>query len=758
LMESVFEKYGLPIYLNRKTDILQKPPVALICSALEIVTAGWEYENVFAYLRTGLTGIAAEDVDRLENYVITWSIRGAQWTRESAWDMPPGGYGVRSDSDEETLSFLDNCRRRVIRPLLRLQGALRAAETGGGHVRALYAFLEEIGFCRRLEERSEAFRQSGDVQLADEYAQLWSILRGAMEQYDAIMGSRLLPAREFTRLWRLLVSRYDIASIPVALDRVGLGDIARHRRRDIRCLIVTGAFDGALPRTSAPRGLLSESECRELREMGMELHSGGEEELYREIYDVYASLTLPSDRLIMTYPADAASDRPSYILTRIRVLTGVPLSDADVRACRMTAPIPRLELAVSGDRAAAGSFLSDPEAFARLTRLKSAAEGERRALTRETAKRLYGRRMRLSASRVERFAACPFAYFVQYGLKAKPRRRAGFDSPVYGTFMHYILENVTRETAEDGGYAHVDEERCRKLTRSYVRRYAEEELGGLADKSSRFIYLFRRLSAEAEDIVLDMLRELQNSDFAPLDFELSFASRGDMPPVTLTEGEEELSIEGLVDRVDGWVHNGRLYLKIVDYKTGKKSFSLSDIWYGMGMQMLIYLFALANGGESRYKMEIVPAGVLYVPAREAYLNQPRDIPDEKLAEARARELRRSGLLLSDDEVLEAMGRGEGKRLLPVKFSKDGAASGNALASLERMGVLARHIDATLRRIGREMHSGRIAADPYFKSQIDNACRWCEYHAACHFSEEGGDLRRYLPTIKTEEVWHKMEEE
>ena len=758
LMESIFEKYGVPVYLNRKADILEKPAVALICAALDTVASGWEYESVFAYLRSGLTGVPAEEIDRLENYVLTWNIRGSMWTRGEAWDMPLSGYSGRSgENDDELLAAIDRCRRRVAVPLKRLRDCLRAAETGGGHVRALYSFLEEIGFCERLEERSASLRAEGRAQLSDEYAQLWSILKTAMEQFDGIMGDQPLSIQEFARLWQLLVSQYDVASIPVALDRVGLGDIARHRRRDVKCLIVTGAYDGALPRAAVRGGLLSDSEREALRSLGIDA-LGGEEDLYREMYDVYASLTLPSERLIMTYPADAASGRASYIFTRLGVLTNTPVRDADMRLCRLSAPLPRFELAVSGDPTAERLLSSEPSSPERLTRLKTAAAAGRQPLTRETAKLLYGKRVHLSASRVDQFASCQFAFFLRFGLKAKPRRRAVFDSPVYGTFMHYILENVTRDVKDGGGFREIDESLCRELTRKYVRLYADRELGGLGGKTSRFIYLFRRLAAEAEDIVLDMLDELKNSDFTPIDFELSFSSGGDMPPFTLEEGDAQLTVDGLVDRVDGWVHDGRLYLRVIDYKTGKKSFSLSDIWYGMGMQMIIYLFALAAEGKDRYKMDIVPAGVLYVPAREMFLNLPRDTTQEQLVRERTKALRRSGLILSEDDVIEAMGRGEGRKYLPVKFSKDGAPAGDSLASLEKMGLLAKHIDATLREIGRELMNGDISADPYFKNQMDNACRWCEFRRACHFSEEAGDSRKFLPSLKPGEVWDRLGEE
>jgi ATP-dependent helicase/nuclease subunit B len=193
----------------------------------------------------------------------------------------------------------------------------------------------------------------------------------------------------------------------------------------------------------------------------------------------------------------------------------------------------------------------------------------------------------------------------------------------------------------------------------------------------------------------------------------------------------------------------------VDYKTGVKSLSLSNIWYGMGLQMLIYLFALERCGESYYGRPIVPAGVLYAPARESYLTLSRNITEQELLKERIKAVRRSGLILNDEEVIDAMAHSDGRAYLPVKFTKDGKATGDSLATMEQLGALAKHIDEKLIQIGHELHSGQVAADPFYRSQVDNACQYCDYRQACHFDEENGDRVRYLTKLKTHEAWQKM---
>ena len=219
-----------------------------------------------------------------------------------------------------------------------------------------------------------------------------------------------------------------------------------------------------------------------------------------------------------------------------------------------------------------------------------------------------------------------------------------------------------------------------------------------------------------------------------------------------------LAVRGVVDRVDGWIHDGKLYIRVVDYKTGIKSFNLSDIWYGMGMQMLIYLFALADMGKNRYNMEIVPSGVLYAPAREVLLSESRQITDAELNRNRVKSLKRSGIIINDDVVINAMERGDNKVYLPIKTAKDGSFTSESLVSAEQLGLLAKHIDKTLLEISREIYTGNVSADPYYRSQVDNSCMYCDYYHACHYSEDIDGKFRNLSKLKTPDVWLMLQKE
>ena len=766
-LESIFRHYEVPLFVTKKSELLSKPLPALISGAYEILQGGWDVDDVLSYMGTGLSGLNREECDLLGDYVFKWQLRAGAWKRSGDWRQHPDGYG--GDYDEEALARLETInalRRRLAEPLLKLEKSGELAETAAGQAAALAEYLRELKLPEQLSRRSAELERSGRESLAQEYAQLWDIIVSALEQSAEILGDMEMDMTAFSRLFITMLSQYDVGSIPVSLDRVSAGDFDRMRRRNIKHLIVLGATDQRLPRAEEDGGIFSDEERRRLLELDIDIGGAGEGELWREFSLIYNCLSLPSESLSMCYPlfdADGAALRPAFVFNRAKALFDLPVRHADIGEGRMSSPAPALSLAAHAlnggsprETAAAEVFRDrEPERFARLS---AAAQMSRGKLSPAAVEALYGKKLRLSASRIDRFSTCKFAYFCQFGLKAKPYEPAGFKPPEIGTFMHFVLEGTARDAAERGGFARVSDEELKQITQRHVEEYVHTELNDFQEKSQRFIYLFKRLTADVYQVVREMAAELRKSDFVPLDFELDFSKAADIPTVELGGGEGALTLTGVADRVDGWLHEGKLYLRVVDYKTGRKKFSLSDVWYGMGLQMLLYLFALERDGAGRYGREIVPAGVMYVPARNVMLSASRDEADEELENKRTEEARRSGIVLDDPAVTEAWEHGEDKRYIPIRF-RYGKPTADSIASAERLGLLGKHIRKKLTEMAAQLRQGSISADPYYRSQQENACLNCDFFDACHFTDgQNGERCRYMPKLGADQVWDMLEEE
>ncbi|HIX31757.1 MAG TPA: exodeoxyribonuclease V subunit gamma [Firmicutes bacterium] len=763
-IENVFERYEIPAFVSRSRDILEKPVIALVLSALDTIAGEWEYEDLFRYLKTGMADIAPEACDALENYVLKWDIRGGMWTREAPWTAHPDGYDApESDDVRRRLEQINESRRQVRAPLLALQRRMAEHKTARGQVEALYDFLCAINLPGRLQEKTAAFRAMGENKLAEEYTQIWKLLCDVMDQFVFILGDGALEAREFARLLKLVLTQYEIGTIPVALDQVSVAEITRNDRHTYRYVFLLGANDHVLPAAGSGGGLLTDSDRAELLAENVRLAPFGMEQMNMELMHLYAALSQATERLCVSWPcSDLAGTelRPAFVVGRLRRLFPSLKEEGPDEARFYAAAVPALEKAGKPGGALWDYFAQREDTRRVLEAMERGRTLERGRLSPDAVRTLYGEQIRMSASRIDRVNSCHFAFFMQYGLKAKERRKAGLDAPEIGTFLHYLLENTAREAARRGGFRNLEQEELRGLIEGYIDRFARENLGGLEEKSARFRYLFNRLKKTAFSIVENVAEELSVSDFVPLAFELEFGGHGKLPAVTIENSAGALSVSGKVDRVDGWVKDGKLYLRVVDYKTGKKKFDLSEILHGVGVQMLLYLFALEREGRSVLGggEEIVPAGVEYVPARDAILTMDRGATAQEISAAMEKELRRSGMYLCHPDVLEAMEHGatQSPHFLPLTVKRDGSIT-EGVATAAQLGKLSRYIDHLLEKIAEELHRGNIDADPNYQSENKNACAFCAFAAACHFEEgRGRDRREYIASVRESAFWEEVD--
>ena len=762
LLESVFRRDGIPAYISRRSDILEKPVMTLLLSAVDAVTGGFEYEDMFRYLKTGMTGVTAAECDLLENYVIRWDIRGNMWLRDVPWTLNPDGYGL--DMTEERtvrLEEINRIREKVRGPLSALADGLKQRPAARDKARTLYEFAAAAGVPDALREKADERLSAGQVQLAEEYAQLWQIFCDVLDQFVEILGDTELDGEEFARLLRLVLTQYSVGTIPATLDQVKVSEITRNDRHRVRVLFLLGANDHLLPKIEKDGGVLDSDDRQALAQRDIPLSDATFDALDNELQNIYACLAQPTEQLHISWPVTdvtGAELRPSFVVERVRLLFPRLKVQREDGAYRMTLPATAL-CAAGENEALRRYFEGQPRYAAALAAMARARRMERGRLSPEAVQSLYGRSIAMSASRIDRVKSCHFGYFMEYGLRARERKKAGFEAPEVGTFLHYLLENVNREVKEQGGYGQVDDEALRHMVKRYVERYAATQIQEYQNKSARFRYLFSRLRETAYTIIISIAKEMRQSDFQPVEFELSFGGRdGHLPAITVREGGASLSVSGKVDRVDGWLHDGKLYLRVVDYKTGKKSFDLTDIRYGLGIQMLLYLFTLEREGQAYFGYPIVPCGVLYQPARSVILRQDRNISDEKLKAALESELRRTGLVLGEPEVLRAMEHSalETPCYLPISVKKDGTLSGD-IATAAQLGHLGRYVDRLLHQIAGEIARGNIDADPYARGPQDSACTYCAFASACYF-DESRDKRRQMHKMDSGEFWAMLEKE
>ncbi len=747
ILSLVFHRCGIPVYLSGNDDILEKTAIATVLAALDAAMEGLEQREVLRYLKSLLSPISADICDKLENYAVSWGIRGEKWSRP--FTLHPGGLGRTWDADSEArLAELNEAREKGIRPLMHLRTGLREARDLSGQIGALLAFLEETGLARGLEELALQADQAGDPRSAQEYNQLWEILIGAMEQLDSVLGRTHWEPEAFSRLLRLLLSQYDVGTIPTVLDAVTVGNVTAMRCQQVRHLLVLGASEGNLPTYGGSSGVLSDSERTALRKLGVPLTGGAMEGVAAEFAEIYGCFCGATQTVTVTCPAGQSAFVYRRLCDMVGLKDGVSVNPgAGAGLC---------------DAWEAGAYLArwrEEEAARSLNVQEGYFDAAHRAdhtlgtVAREHIRSLYGPHLTLSASQIDRQAECRLSYFLRYGLRAQERKEVTVDPAEFGTFVHAVLEQTAKEVMARGGFHEVSMEDTLEIAHQYADDYAAERFRDL--DSERLQYLFRRNGLELDMVVRELWSELSRSKFQPVAFELNFGRDGEMPAVDISGRTMAAELRGFVDRVDAWCDGYRNFFRVVDYKTGKKDFDYCDVFNGVGLQMLLYLFALEQGGAAVIGDKPVSAGVQYFPARFPYLSEDGHLSPEVAEAEHIKNAKRRGLILNDELVLSAMEPGEEFLRLSCKRKADGTLTGD-LADTEQLRQLRRYVFSYLGKMVDDIAAGRVDANPYTRGSSHSACAFCPYGSVCAKDQEAG--RRNYKTMTAQRFWEEIGKE
>ncbi len=741
----IFSRCHIPVYQSGTQDILQKNVISVVLSALDAALGGLEQKDVLRYLKSVLSPLPLSTCDLLEEYVIQWGISGNRWLQP--FINHPDGLGKDwTEEDKQRLQFLNEARETALNPLSDLRDGFRTAANLQQQVRTLYDFLERVEFPQKLEQLANSFEAAGDLRNAQILNQLWEILLTALEQMYDVLGQTVWEPEVFIRLFTLLLSQYDVGTIPPVLDAVTAGPVSAMRCQQVKHLILLGAQEGNLPGYGGSKGVLTDQERVTLREMGVPLTGGAMEGLQAEFAEIYGVFCGADQTITVTYP----SGQPSFVLRRLaQMAQGEEAAPVCLGAAQASVREAGAYLAKWED-ADAAEKLGVSDAFLEIQRKKSHCLGK---ISESSIQKLYGNHLNLSASQIDRQAECRLSYFLQYGLKAKERKEITVDPAEFGTYVHAVLEQMAKKVMQLGGFHQVSLEKTLEIAANCAREYAGERFQEI--QSARLNYLFHRNDRELNMVIEELWNEMSKSHFVPQSFELGFGDHEDMPAISLPGDKMNAKLRGYVDRVDVWQEGKQNYFRVVDYKTGKKDFDYCDIFNGIGLQMLLYLFALEQEGEEILGEHPAPAGVQYFPARAPILTADGSMTQEEAEKNREKEWKRKGILLRDEAVLEAMDTDGEFGKMSCKRKKDGTLEGD-LADREQLRQLKAYLMKYLKKMIDEIASGNVDPNPYTRGTSHNACTYCAYQAVCHADSVAG--RRNYKAMTDKKFWEEIGKE
>ena len=745
LVDMVFHRFQIPVYRSGTEEILQRSVIGTVLTALDAAISGFDQRETLRYLRSALSPLDPDTCDMVENYVILWGIRGHRWT--DPWDFHPRGLGeVWDTSAHEQLRLLNGARDAVIGPLAELQNGFQNAIDLQQQVQALYQFLESIRLGDTLEHLALELDHSGDNRSAQILNQLWEILLSALEQMYDVLGQTHWDMEHFSRLFRLLLSQYDVGTIPPVLDAVQMGPVSAMRCHQQKYLVVLGAQEGNLPGYTGSAGVLTDQERVTLRQLGVPLTGGAMEGIQAEFAEIYGVFCGAMEKVFVFY----SGEQPSFVCRRLAALAGGEMQAEDSIGF------------ASSDAREAAIWLSgwhDADLADKLGVLDDYRHAEEKRdyhmgkVRMENIQALYGKTLNLSASQIDRQAECRMSYFLKYGLRARERKEITVDPAEFGTYVHSVLENTVRVIRDRGGFRNVSLEETLELAHGFSDAYAAQRFSQIS--SERMTYLFRRNTQELDMVVRELWEELRESLFEPREFEVNFGGPDGLPAIAIANGSMNAILRGFVDRVDTWHQQGTDYYRIVDYKTGRKDFDYCDVFNGVGLQMLLYLFALRSSGEDLLGSNPVPAGVQYFPARAPYLPADGRLDQQEAEDLRISQWKRKGLLLNDQQILQAMEPGDSPKRMSYTVKKDGTISGD-LADREQLKLLEGYVFRLLAHMVEEIASGTVEPNPYTRGTSHSACDYCPYGNICH--EKTVEGRRNYKTMNAQRFWEEVGKE
>ncbi len=788
LISSIFDEYGIPCFVDGKKDILSNPLILCILSVFDIFIHNWSYQAVFRYLKTGLSGIPAGDIDVLENYVLACGIKGGAWTGRKEWTFSMGlpfDHREMTDYETETMERVNEIRHRVTEPLLALRSETKGPKTVRQLCTALYEFLCRLQIPAIILERIDDLESSGQLNLANEYRQIWGIVIEALDQLVEVMGDEVTGMAGFRRVLEAGMAQYRIGLIPPALDQVLVTSAERTKSHDIKALYILGVNDGIFPAVSGHEGILCDRDRENLRYMGIELAKDTRAKAFEEQYLVYSVLTTAGSFLRLSYPiADhrGRAMRPSIIISRVKKLFPnisqySHIIDRNTDADNLelvAAPLPTFNRLISTVRRRAEGlemgqvwqdvhrwYMENPQWSERYMTMLSGLDysNQTGSIGRDKAKKLYGSPLYTTISRLERFAACPFAYYIQYGLKAKDRKVFRLTAPDMGTFMHNVIDMFSRNLREKGiTWRDLDSEQCIHEVSAIVDGIMSEKSASILSSSPRYRYFTVRLKRILARAVWLIAQHIKRSGFEPLGYELSFGGEGEYPPITIElEWGEKVYLTGRIDRVDTLETEDGTYLRVIDYKSGNKDFSLSDVYYGLQVQLITYLDALWENGSGSFKEPVLPGGILYFMIDDPIITDGRGMTLQEIEKAIMKKLRMKGLLLEDIKLIKEMDREiDGSSLIiPARINKGDVLGKSSAANAEQFDLLRRYVRKLLARSAEEMLKGDVSIAPYRRNKF-TSCTYCEYSSICQFDTGFADNRyRMLKDIKDNEFWSLM---
>lgn len=727
---------NITCFMDRSVKLSATPLCIYITTLFELVKS-FSTENILKLLKLGFNDFNVEEIAELEDYTYVWDIKGNQW--QSEWIMSVKGLQTDedNDADAQSLARINLVRERVYELILGFKTSFFG--NAKNRAEAIFEHLKNMHIDRRLSSICDEFETEGDTYNVSVLKQSWDSIVSVLDSLCRALEDNNLNHNEFIEAFNIAADVCEISNTPQMLDEVTFGCADRIRPSKPKISIILGANQGVFPKYSNKNGILIQSDKEKLGKFGIVLDDAVRGAV-EENYLVYSMLCCAVDKVYILFSKNSMNGEgmePSTFVSKVRdAFSDIEITDFAISSCGEFTPATAKSAFLEIGCVDGKSFieishsLSDYLQYSeKLSNMQKTGDEIDFSVSSNVSRKLFGNSLQISPTKFDTFHKCSLSYFLKNGLRIKKLQKADLNVLQRGTIVHYVLEKMVDKHRKS--LSELSELQISAEVDLLIHEYMSSVRGAEILMTSRFAYLLDKISASAKEIVYHIACEFSQSEFSPEFCELTIGSNGDIPSIeyTLCDGSN-MYLEGKIDRVDVYKNN----VRVVDYKTGKMTFTLSDTLVGLNMQMLLYLYAFVKNGSSLVE-DANPAGILYMPAKFS---------------KNTKSLKMNGLISDDEEIRTAMEKENSGMYVP-KFT---GKSENYVSS-DTFNLIFKKIDSLMLRMGDSVIKGKFSAEATDGTTV-KACAYCEFASICRSSNKEHKVAENLSNAEAIEILKRGE--
>ncbi len=772
LVRSIFAKYDIPVFIDEKRDLNQNVIVQYVLSILDIFTTNYANEAMFNYIKLGFLDIEDDEIFKLENYCTKWGIKRNKWKEDFKYEM-------EDENKKQEIERLNEIRKQIIEPLIALKRNIDKEKTAINITKQIYGFLQEQNIEEKISKKVKDLEEMGLIDLANEYVESYHIILEVFDEIVLVFKEDKMNIDTYSKILKIGLKNSELGKIPATQDQVTLGDVDRTRSHKVEVVFVIGLNDGVFPSVNKDEGFLNDTDREHLKNDGIELANGTLENLYEENFNIYKVFTTAEQEMYLSY---ASSDgegkalRPSILIHKMKkifpkleeqsdvITKQYEVVNQDITYEELLEKIYQLKNKENIENLWYAVYAWYKQNSKWNTRLEQDMEGLAytnvpQKLKKENMDKLYGNTLHTSVSRLEQYRRCPFSYYLQYGLKVKPKEELKIQSFNTGSFMHETIDEFFKYVHENGlNLAELEEIDIQKMVSKIIDEDLELSKNYIFKATVKYNILVRRLKKIVSKALKYIIQTLIYSDFTIKGTEVEFDTKGEYKPIRLElEDGKRIEITGKIDRIDIAKEEDGNYLRIIDYKSSSKNIDLNEVYAGLQIQLLTYADAVCK------EEDLIPAGIFYFSLLEQMIKADKKIEDEEIEELIRKNFKMKGLIIADVKVIKmndnSLTTGTSK-MVPAAISKSGEVIEKWTNGVkqEEFSILQKYIYQTIKEIGKEIFNGNIDLKPYYKNG-KTPCEYCEYKSICTFDPRRKEnTYQYINKLTKDDIIRKMKKE